>query len=352
MAFEVVNTSVPAGLVPDQAGFCDVLRTAGVPEGICSMLGPLSRYRTDLADDSSMFAIRCIRFGGSTWGVVSCVSPCGPDYTGRPNRIAHHLVVPPSELGSVSPALLVGSYPFRLVLDGTPRVLTDPPDLACARRSQAAWSVAGLLGWDRLIRIKLRAAQSRVLLLLPADVCARDLLSDLLAPNPLEEQWRVGLATSCDAESAWNDGVRLRVLAGELSSAGSACEPWPGEQVVDLRIRPPAPKVAEPDGPDSRSASLPVERKGSLGAKVPSLRTPPTTQPVADTIEFRLVDPPDPVVEVVVEPDTEPRGPSGVSAGHQGRAWTWLCGCAAAGAACGVLVAFLLSKLARAGGPQ
>ena len=162
----------------------------------------------------------------------------------------------------------------------------------------------------------------------------------------------MGLATSCDAESAWNQGVRLRVLAGDLSAAGSACEPWPGEQVVDLRIRPPAPKVAEQDGRDSQGASLPVVKKESRGAELPSPLKPPIPQPEADPVTFDLADTPDLAIDVVVGPDMEPREPRIASVGRAGRAWIWLCGCAVAGAACGVLVAFLLSKFARSGGPQ
>jgi hypothetical protein len=348
MAYEVVNTSVPVGLLPGQAGFCDVMRTAGVPEGVCSMLGPFSRYRPDLAGVDSMYAIRCVRYGGSTWGVVSCVSPCGLDYTGRANRIAHHLVVPPSEIASVSPASLVGGYPFRRALDGPPRVLMDPPDIQPNRQPADSWARAGLAGWDNEVRSRVRSPQARVLLLLPHAVGQPGLLADLLVSLPVVEQWRLGVATACEAEAAWHEGIRLRVMNGDRSAAGGAWQAWPGEQVLDLRERPAVPEPGQGYGLSGFGGVPPTNAAGPADNQDRWIKVDPPPLPTASPASE-----PDRLGDLVIEIET-PTGEQGLSSNTTPSdtrsgwpAWIWLSGCAVAGAACGAIVAFLLWKFAR-----
>lgn len=261
MAFEVVNTSAAAGLVPGQAGFCDVLRTQGVPEPICSLLAPMSRYDPQLSDAGEAVAVRMIRFGGESWGVVSRMVPCGLDYTARQNRLAHHVVVPPSELDSCNPAALLGGYAFADQFDGVPRYLPDLADTSVAWRPAGAWAAAGLPGWDGFLAGVIVGGTGHHLVLLPQGADVRAMTAALLQYLPESLRWSLGVCTGSDASSAWPEGVRLRVLVGHATTAGAAWVPWPGEALHDLRDKPAVPvQAARHSQPQRVAERVPADR--------------------------------------------------------------------------------------------
>lgn len=243
MAYEVVNTSAEKGLVPNQAGFCDVLRTHGIPDEICSLLKPMSRYDYELSGDQPAFAIRVVRLGATDWGVISRIVPCGLDYTGRKNRLAHHVVVPPSEFKEVNPASVIAHFQFRNEFIGAARYGQDMPNLQSAKTPivSGAWAKAGLQNWESELAKTFQTKNDRFLLLLPVAVDARRLMAELASMLTTDQQWRLGLCIGSDAASAWNEGVRLRVLLAETARTGPAWAAWPGEVGIDLRACPAAP---------------------------------------------------------------------------------------------------------------
>lgn len=92
---ELINTSLPNGLIAGTHGFATVAMTRNLPDGLRVRLEQLSAYahRTSAHDESYL------RQNPVNWQhlilpqgehVVSCIQPAPFDYTGRTNRLAHH----------------------------------------------------------------------------------------------------------------------------------------------------------------------------------------------------------------------------------------------------------------------
>ena len=114
MAFALIFTSVPQGLKPGTGGFCTVAQTQGLPERDAKFLESLSGYQ-DIAPATSPQALSlnpiayshwC--FDGGTRQVLSRVAFAGLDYSGRSNKLAHHLLLTPDDgLPNAGPAALL-----------------------------------------------------------------------------------------------------------------------------------------------------------------------------------------------------------------------------------------------------
>ena len=252
MPYEVVNTSVVRGLTTGHSGYCDVLRTRGLPEEISQLLAPLNFYNERLARGNSACGVRSIRFGGRMWGIVSRVLPNGNDYTGRTNRLAHHVIAAPSELASLCPATILAGYQFRDTFTDTPRYLDREPETQVATQSIAeVWGCMGGKGWRTHIA-NLAMAGSRVVVLIPTSVDGRSVVASILLGIPLERRWEVGVAEAASAEQCWTQNVLVRILSMDLADSSSE-RLWPGEEVVDLRhqAEPPSEQLEVPVEKDS-----------------------------------------------------------------------------------------------------
>lgn len=114
MSVELLYTSAPKGLRQGSRGFCTVLSTVGTPVNLAARLESLSGYRhlfaTESAEaDSNPVAYSHVRFqlAGQPTSVVSRVAAYGADYSGRTNKLAHHVVVDVSEAPPAGPAWLM-----------------------------------------------------------------------------------------------------------------------------------------------------------------------------------------------------------------------------------------------------
>jgi|GEM_PF-3087142 len=277
MAYEVVNTSAAAGVVPGQSGYCDVLRTQGIPEPICSELARMSHYDSELCGEGESVSVCTIRFGGETWGVVSRTVPCGVDHTGRMNRLAHHVVVPPSELESTDPLDVLCGFAFRSSYDSAPRMSSSLPTWSGAGHASGAWLAAKLAGWERHVADVL-AAGRKSMVLLPMGVALRAMVAEVLTALPRADRWRVGVVTGLDANTAWNQGARLRFLVGAANRAGAAWQAWPGEEAIDLRTpQAPPPRVDRPrEKPHVEKQRAPAGWDGDTADRLVSLTPKPS----------------------------------------------------------------------------
>ncbi len=240
MPYEVVNTSVAQGLTPNHSGYCDVVRTRGLPEEITPLLAPLNYYDDQLGRGRPAFGVRTIRFGGRAWGVVSRVIPNGNDYTGRPNRLAHHVLTPPSETDSISPARILSQFKFRDSFDGTPRYLDREPEIPSTESNcDEVWTALGGQGWCLHIS-QLALAGSRLVVLIPPSVDGRSVVTSLVAHLPIDQRWALSVAESSSAEQCWAQGVAVRILTTDLDDE-SGRRTWPGEVLIDLRVSRTAP---------------------------------------------------------------------------------------------------------------
>ncbi len=97
---ELVFTSAQNGLIPGRSGFCSVAWTEGMPQNLIGILENLSAYNIlyppndpRSAANPVCRAYQKIRLGGREFYVISRIAFAGLDYTGRTNKIAHHIVI-------------------------------------------------------------------------------------------------------------------------------------------------------------------------------------------------------------------------------------------------------------------
>ncbi len=100
MSQELLYTSAPRGLKPGSSGFCTVASTQGMAAPLASALESLSAYRHvfrpgDPQVHRNPIAYSHVRLnaGGRTYCVLSRVADYGQDYSGRTNKLAHHVAL-------------------------------------------------------------------------------------------------------------------------------------------------------------------------------------------------------------------------------------------------------------------
>lgn len=100
MIQEIIYTSAESGLRSGSRGFCTVVCTSGIDARTTERLEGLSGYRHAflLNDPNSHlnpvnYSHLTMKLGTKTVHVLSRVADAGPDYTGRTNKIAHHMTL-------------------------------------------------------------------------------------------------------------------------------------------------------------------------------------------------------------------------------------------------------------------
>ncbi len=161
--FELINTSVPQGLIAGTRGFTTVAMTRGLPAALQNKLEALSSYsfRTTAHDETYTrenpvnFFHYILPQGAH---VIGRVAACAFDYTGRTNRLAHLLVLDAAEIGSLNAANIVlannqGCLGLSVAWSGEPRYLDAQPDVGYYETVEAAREVwARFPGGDVLRR--------------------------------------------------------------------------------------------------------------------------------------------------------------------------------------------------------
>lgn len=137
--YELVNTSVPNGLVAGTHGFATVAMTKGMPDAIRTRVENFCAYphRTSAHDatylqENPINWFHLILPTGDH--VIGRTAPCEFDYTGRTNRLSHVLVLKGGEVpaaGAVA-ALNLEASRFSEAWSGEPRYL--PEDKGLGRR--------------------------------------------------------------------------------------------------------------------------------------------------------------------------------------------------------------------------
>jgi hypothetical protein len=161
MASELVYTSSEQGLKPGTHGYCTVAMTRGLgPPVLVERLEGLSGYRAHFpahdpraADNPVNFAYYQFTVGGRACPVLSRVGFAGFDYTGRSNKLAHHVVLDAADerpaAGPTALALEPGF--FRPTWSGAPQWIEGGRQLPQGGRRlgpAATWEeVAGDAGW-------------------------------------------------------------------------------------------------------------------------------------------------------------------------------------------------------------
>ncbi|MBM4110238.1 MAG: hypothetical protein FJ254_02620 [Phycisphaerae bacterium] len=126
MSFELIHTSVSRDL-DGQSGFGIAAMSRDLPRPVRDALVAWSDgSELDATTDRAISYAIC-QAGGAAWPVLTCVTRCGVDWSGRANRVAHHLVLEPSDRCIEGPIALARAFEFARQV---PEVaLRSPPSL-------------------------------------------------------------------------------------------------------------------------------------------------------------------------------------------------------------------------------
>ena len=110
MSQELHYTSVARGLKPGTRGFGTVATTANLPETLAERLEGLSAYRAVYPPGDPSAPLNPVAYvhvrltvGNHLLDALSRIGPAGLDYSGRPNKYAHHIMLEPQERRKAAP---------------------------------------------------------------------------------------------------------------------------------------------------------------------------------------------------------------------------------------------------------
>lgn len=129
--FELIHTSAPKGLKEGSSGFCPVAWTIGMPANLIGPLEQLSGYKPIFQPNSPeagrnpvscSFMIAPV--GGRKRELLSRIAYAGLDYSGRSNKIAHHILPEAEDRPAEGPvAILLNNANFITAWNREPEVL-------------------------------------------------------------------------------------------------------------------------------------------------------------------------------------------------------------------------------------
>jgi hypothetical protein len=204
MAQELLYTSAPRGLKSGSRGFCTVEATAGLSPALVAALEGLSGYRHVAAPGDPanpvVYSHATLAIAGRRCSVVSRVADAGADYTGRTNKLAHHLALDTAERPKGGPAWLAGRpNVLRSQFEGEPHTLPprvipqgDRPPAVCK-----AWQAAtGDAGWAGVLAEAFLADPNRMAyLIVPPGFDSLPLFEEAIALLPPERRWEPTFTT-------------------------------------------------------------------------------------------------------------------------------------------------------------
>ncbi|MEO1527284.1 MAG: hypothetical protein AAFX06_17790 [Planctomycetota bacterium] len=209
MSSELLYTSAPKGLRHGSRGFCVVLTTAGMPINVISRLEAISSYRRLFAPDSGhddenpvAYAHQRLNLAGSQTSVLSRVAAYGTDYSGRPNKLAHHILLDSTEYAAAGPAWLMLQSLMRRDWFGQCETPSSGPEIPRGDQNAricSAWkSVYNDAGWGGVVAEEMLSGDTQPLwIIYPVE--HRDVLLALMNESisliPPEQRWRATFNT-------------------------------------------------------------------------------------------------------------------------------------------------------------
>ncbi len=243
MIFELVVTSAKRVLQAGRSGFAPVMRTRGMHPDLQSRLEAISGYRHLYPQgDPRNPVIRSHCVVDSAAGKFSAMSrllDAGSDYSGRSNKLAHHIACDANDLRAgllSSPAAAIMSLETNGVFvsrwDGDPQeksaceTFTYPP---VAPKKCVTWErLAGDAGWAGvLVERTLKATPTWIVA--GADVDVLPLFAEALALIEPTKRWGVSFTTH-----ALSDNRFLWTAAVDGSAEARAAREQSNAAVIDL----------------------------------------------------------------------------------------------------------------------
>lgn len=210
MSLELVYTSAESGLRQGARGFCTVISTSGMPVNLATRLEALSGYRhvyspqDALVDQNPVnWSHVRLKLGGRSVAVVSRVAAYGVDYSGRTNKLAHHVAVEPSELPLAGPAwLLDETGVMRTIWDGQKATPPAGPKIPTANQPASIckrWQkMTGDAGWGGVVAEAWASRGAKPQWVIYSLQQSRDLLAlvnESIALLPEGERWNATFST-------------------------------------------------------------------------------------------------------------------------------------------------------------
>jgi hypothetical protein len=263
-----------------------------MPRALGERLEGLSAYRIIFPPHDSRAPLNPVAFshmqvtvGGTPFHVLSRVGFAGLDYTGRSNKLAHHVVLEPSELPRGGPAWLLDQPGFlQETWNGQVGLLTDRRDVPQGdihpRICQAWQTVTGDAGWAGVVAESFLADPKKpVYLVYEPGQNPLPLVAEALSLLPHERRWDVTFSTYFTTlpqgvVCAWRGVVRGSPEAAKVIRTTHAL-------LLDLGHALGTP----PDGPfveQARTGELCAAALSTSPAlHTPSRSAPPPEEPLA-----------------------------------------------------------------------
>ncbi len=292
MIYELLYTSAPAGLRPGSSGYCTVQSSRGIPAPTVELLESLSGYRHHFKPGTAEAQQNPVNYGhyvlrvqGRNEHILSRVSDCPLDHTGRSNKLAHHMVVHSATDIANGPAWLLGQPGWMIERwDGDVRVRDEsrqPPTGARPLSQCRAWEQAtGDAGWAGVVAGAFLADPTRkVFFICPPETNLLPLFEEALSLLPAARRWDVTFSTYSAALPSTVDCIWSGIIAGSKEEHLSK------RFINALRIDLPKPLGHTPETSDL----VQVARTGVLPQPI-AVTTGPnesvqanSTGPIADT---------------------------------------------------------------------
>lgn len=262
MSLELLNTSAPRGVRPGAAGFCTVGITQGMSAALEERLTLLSGYRWlyppgehGAGSNPVAWAHWRIKVAGIEKSVLSRVGDAGFDYTRRSNRLAHHVVVNPTEQSEPGPAwVMMQPGVMRSAWTGEPMIFAEGPDIPQGqsepRISQTWRDMTGDAGWaGALAESFVKNPAGTACILFSPGAPLLSMVDEALSLLPPALRWQVTFCTYFNDLPAGMSCAWRCCVAGTPAALASARS---AELLIDLTQQP----GAAPDSPYSRAARL------------------------------------------------------------------------------------------------
>ena len=162
MSHELIYTSAQSGLSAGSKGYCTVAATPGMSKQLSDLLESLSGYRhlvppaTPGSERNPVnFAHYRVSVGGTPMSILSRVADAGLDYSGRSNKLAHHIALDSHELLGSGPASVISNSVHRATWDAEPHQLAVRNVVSAEElgsRVCSAWAaITGDAGWAGVV---------------------------------------------------------------------------------------------------------------------------------------------------------------------------------------------------------
>jgi len=210
MSQELLYTSAPTGLKSGSRGFATVLCTAGMASNISTRLETLSGYRHVFSPQDPQASLNPVSWShlrltinGQATSILSRIAAYGVDYSGRTNKLAHHVVPTPVEMATAGPAwMLLQSSWVRTDWDGSCQTPASGPELPDGSQSVAVcqcWKQAtGDAGWGGVAAESIANPVSKplwIIFSIKQSASLLGLINESIALLPEAGRWRATFST-------------------------------------------------------------------------------------------------------------------------------------------------------------